>query len=91
MAEHQLKPRLWLNTMTTNKVSVRKAYVWAYLLGYRLGRGERGSAITEYGILVFFVAITAITALYYFGVSVTTLITDAEADFDRLPPPAPPD
>lgn len=59
------------------------------------GRGEdmeRGAALTEYGTLLFFVAITAFGALFLFGEEIINLFTETENDFgdarDAGVPPA---
>lgn len=54
-------------------------------------RNERGTALTEYGMLLMTGVMVVIGLLALFGEAVLNLFTDAEDEFNTLPPPPPPD
>ena len=54
-------------------------------------RSERGATMTEYGLLLGFVAVVVFGGLALFGPAVVDLFTDTQTEFSSInnPPPAP--
>jgi pilus assembly protein Flp/PilA len=51
------------------------------LAARRFVREEEGAALAEYGILVAFIAIVAITAVTFFGSKISTKFSDLASSF----------
>lgn len=50
-------------------------FAWAQSIMGRVSRDEQGQGLTEYALILFFVAIVAIVALTFLGTQITSVIS----------------